>query len=55
MHNYAFLARKALWSYHDRVATVVWDMGFVVQVWVTSSPAGDWYIHASQHHPSACR
>lgn len=32
VHNYAFLARKALWSYHDRVATVVWDMGFVIQV-----------------------
>jgi hypothetical protein len=32
VHNYAFLARKALWSYNDRIATVVWDMGFVVQV-----------------------
>lgn len=32
MHNYAFIARKALWSYHDRLATVVWDMGFVIQV-----------------------
>lgn len=34
VHNYAFLARKALWSYHDRLPTVVWDMGFVIQVWV---------------------
>jgi hypothetical protein len=32
VHNYAFLARKALWSYHDRLPTVVWDMGFVIQV-----------------------
>jgi hypothetical protein len=32
VHNYAFIARKALWSYHDRLATVVWDMGFVIQV-----------------------
>jgi hypothetical protein len=32
VHNYAFLARKALWSYHDRIPTVVWDMGFVIQV-----------------------
>lgn len=32
VHNYAFLARKALWSYHDRIATVVWDLGFVIQV-----------------------
>jgi hypothetical protein len=34
VHNYAFLARKALWSYHDRIPTVVWDMGFVIQVCV---------------------
>jgi hypothetical protein len=34
VHNYAFIARKALWSYHDRLATVVWDMGFVIQVGV---------------------
>jgi hypothetical protein len=32
VHNYAFLARKALWSYNDRISTVVWDMGFVIQV-----------------------
>ncbi len=32
VHNYAFIARKALWSYHDRLATVVWDMGCVIQV-----------------------
>jgi hypothetical protein len=32
VHNYAFLARKALWGYHDRIPTVVWDNGFVIQV-----------------------
>jgi hypothetical protein len=32
VHSYAFLARKALWGYHDRIATVVWDNGFVIQV-----------------------
>lgn len=31
VHNYAFLARKALWGYHDRIPTVVWDNGFVIQ------------------------
>eukprot|EP00775_Hariotina_reticulata_P011572 gene11572-11716_t len=28
VHNYAFLARKALWSYHDRLKTVVWENAF---------------------------
>jgi len=31
VHNYAFLARKALWSYHDRLRTVVWENAFVIQ------------------------
>ncbi|KAF6265439.1 hypothetical protein COO60DRAFT_1623849 [Scenedesmus sp. NREL 46B-D3] len=31
VHSYAFLARKALWGYHDRIATLVWDNGFVIQ------------------------
>lgn len=32
VHSYAFLARKALWSYHDKIATAVWELGFVIQV-----------------------
>jgi Protein ENHANCED DISEASE RESISTANCE 2, C-terminal len=31
VHSYAFLARKALWSYHERLHSVVWENGFVIQ------------------------
>lgn len=32
MHNYAYLARKALNGYHTRLKDVVWDVAFVLQV-----------------------
>eukprot|EP00879_Flechtneria_rotunda_P007526 GHRR01007895.1.p1 GENE.GHRR01007895.1~~GHRR01007895.1.p1 ORF type:complete len:404 (+),score=176.36 GHRR01007895.1:1764-2975(+) len=31
VHSYAFLARKALWSYHQRIATLIWENAFVIQ------------------------
>lgn len=42
MHSYAYLARKALTSYHSRLKSVVFENAFVIQVrgWAGSAVQG---------------
>jgi len=56
VHNYAFLARKALWSYHDRLRTVVWENAFVIQVTATAMRLLHvvLLLHAALWHTAVC-